>query len=439
MKKLTYTLPLKATSLLGCLLTAGSITAQAGDYGSVVAKTRMISFDREFENSNSDRSQTALGFELKYDSVYWNDFIGVGIAGYHVQELDSSGAERSDILTRNNDGHLDNQFSQIGEAYIKLKLGEDTQVKVGRQRAKTVFILSSGTRAIPNTFRGISAQTRLNNTRLYAVAFDEWSRRHDDRFEGFKTDQSEEGDIDWVWAVGAEYQKEGLKLGFEHQVSTDYLRKFGVLGSYTWPLGEAESFKLSGGFFTSEDDGDLFVTGAEGGDYDDEDLPGSVVGVTRSENDGEGYYVDLEWKIADYTLGFAYTVINDTWIEDSYSGDHGRNPFPTRAEISPDFTATNEKSWQIRLGYNWQKFVPGLTTQLRYNEGNDAENSVDAALGTADEYYTQLDTRWNIPYVKGLKLRWLYQSYHSSEKGSVDSVKPDDTDHRVYLDYTYKF
>lgn len=424
------------------MLTAAGASVSASEFiedSAINLKTRFVHFDRDYETESNDRAQAAIGLELNYSSGYISDFVGVDISGYHGHKLGASGLERSDILSINNDGEFDDAVSLIGQAYLKFKFGEIVTAKVGRQKAKTMFIGSSSSRALPNTFRGISARADLGDIAFYGAVFDEWSRRHDDHFEGFKTDRSEEGAIDRVSVLGAKYKKDTLTVELESLRSEDYLRKMGVRASYGWSLAENGKIKLSGGYFTSQDDGDLFVTKAESGDLDDEDVAGSISGVTPSENDGQGYYVDLTWKKGSWLLGTAYASFDDIWIEDNFSGDHGTNPFPTRSGVGPDMTNAGETVWQVRVGYDWSSMISGLTTTLKFSSGSDAENSADPSLGSADEQFTELDVKWKLAFVKGMKVRWKLGEYRSDETGRVDGVKSDQFNSRFYIDYTYKF
>ena len=173
---------------------------------------------------------------------------------------------------------------------------------------KSLFLNSSSSRAVPNTFQGISAKLKATDKLLlHASIYDEWSRRARDDFEGFSTDQSEEGDIDYVAVIGAQYQvNDNFKLEAEYLESKDFLNKFGVRGTYLQKLS-ASSLTYTLGVFTSSDDGDLFVTRSESGDLDDEDIPGSIAGVTPSDNDGLGGYLDIAWKKDNLKLSASHS------------------------------------------------------------------------------------------------------------------------------------
>ncbi|MES9944528.1 MAG: OprD family outer membrane porin [Candidatus Thiodiazotropha sp.] len=436
--------PIKTSAFLiaaGALTVSMTSTVLAADAKlnghKIATKARLIHFDRDFENDSSDREQTALGVELNYTSPQFGDIVGIGVSGYLVEDLDDDGATREDILTLD-DGELDG-FSLIGQAYINLTPTKNSVIKIGRQKHKSIFLSSSGSRAVPNTFRGINAVFKpIKGLSIYGTMYDEWSRRARDDFEGFATDRSEEGDIDYVGIIGAKYKVGSYTIEGEYLTSKDYLSKLGVRGSYKHKLA-ASSVKFTGGIFTSSDDGDLFVTAAESGDLDDENEEGAVSGVTSSSNDGLGAYIEAAWTKGGATISLALAKIDEIWIEDNFTGDHGTNPFPTRSAIGPDFTNSNETVAKLKATYDWKGTVQGLKTSIAFAKGRDAENSADASLGSADESYRELDIRYKIPSLKGLSFRGLYHDYTSDETGAVDGVKGDDRDIRLYLDYRYAF
>ena len=404
----------------------------------VETKLRLIHFDRDFEDDEDDRDQTGLGLELNYKSPQFWDTVGLGLSGYVVEDLNDSGAVREDILTLD-DGELDG-FALLGQAYLNFTPTDDFSIKLGRMKHKSIFLNSSTSRAVPNTFQGISAKfDATDKLSLHASLYDKWSRRARDNFEGFSTDQSEEGDIDYVGVIGAKYKvNDNFQLEAEYLESKDFLNKFGVRGTYLQELSSS-SLTYTLGVFTSSDDGDLFVTGSESGDLDDEDASGSEAGVTESDNDGLGGYLDVTWKKDNLKLSAAITKIDEIWLEDNFSGDHGRNPFPTRSRVGPDLTNTNETAYRLQLAYDWKEYIVGLKTTFALGFGEDAENSVDSSLGTADEDWREVRIDYKIPALKGLKFRGIWHDYDSDETGTVDGVKQDETDIRLYLDYVYTF
>ena len=119
----------------------------------------------------------------------------------------------------------------------------------------------------------------------------------------------------------------------------------------------------------------------------------------------------------------AIAKIDEIWLEDNFSGDHGRNPFPTRSTVGPDLTNTNETAYRLKLDYDWKDILPGLKTSFAIGFGKDAENSVSSSLGTADEDWREVRIDYKIPALKGLKFRGIWHDYNSDETGSVGRSK----------------
>lgn len=434
----------RTTVLMLALFTASAFVAAYGQQEEAnrhqfETKVRFVYLDRDFGNDANDRTQTALGFEGNYLSPRFADFVAVGLSAYVAGKIDADGAVVEDLLTVN-DGELDG-FALLGQSFLDLALGDAGSVKGGRTLQKSMFLASSGARALPDTYQGANIQFGPGEGfSIYGMVYDKWSRRARDDFESFATDVSAEGDIDWVGIAGLRYASDVFSAELEYLRSDDYLGKLGLRGSYLPDIGSDNGkLKLTGGVFTSKNDGDLFVVGAAG-KLDDEDLPGSVAGVTPSENDGLGGYVDVEWRKAGFTVGATLTLIDEIWLESNFTGDHGTNPFPTAAAVSgADLTNTGETVWGGRIGYDWPGIVEGLSTTLQFVDGSGAENTVSPALGTADERWWQIDVRYKVPVVSGLSLHAIYHDYTADETGSVDGVGDDDRDIRLYVDYVHRF
>ncbi len=290
-----FTLTQKMTIGVGLLSLVTSSMTQADTVNNkhdFELKTRFIHFDREFDNSVQNRDQSAIGYILNYQSPQFSHLIGVNLSGYYLAELDHSGSNNEDILTRESDGDLSG-FSQIGEAYINVTPLKNLSIKIGRQQHHSLLFISNGSRAVPNTYRGININYQAtNHLQFYGAVYDEFSRRARDTFEEFSTDQSEQESIDYVSVLGLKYATNQFSVELENFTADEYLTKFGLRASYLIPF-EHSKLNIIGGIFTSADDGDLFVTGAENGDLDDEDAIGSVVGETSSSNDGLGGFVDF--------------------------------------------------------------------------------------------------------------------------------------------------
>lgn len=423
--------------LAGSVMISGIASAAELEGHSLEMKVRGVYFDRDYENGLNDRSQSGLGLQLNYESPYFGDMVGFGLSGYSVVRLGSSGRVTADVLSVDNGGDIQDAFGKIGQAFVKFKYQDLLNAKYGRQLHKSMLLSSSGSRAIPNTFSGGTGEIHpLKGLTVYGAMYDEWSPRADAHFYKFRTDKSAKGDIDYIGIIGASYKTGPFSLDFEYLNAKNFLSKTGLVAAYTFALQEKSSLKLSGGIHTSRDDGKLFITASESAELDDEDVPGSA--NKRSDNDGLGAYVAADWKLGNFALGAALSKFDGAWIEDNFAGDHGTNPFPTGGVLG-DFSNRDELVWMASVGYDWKDFVKGLKTSVSYKKGTGARNSHVRALGKADESEFALDVRYQIPMVKGLGVRYTYLDYRSDKVGRLDGVKEDERDHRLYIDYTYRF
>ncbi len=160
-------------------------------------KLRTIYFDREFENSAADDTTLAQGVEVNYESGVIANALKLGISGYSVQNITSSGSSGNNILpidTSNNDGQVDDNIGLIGQLYVDFQLGKGGSFKLGRQKYKSLLLKSSGSRAVPNTFLGGSIKKKFSDLTLSGFYFTEWSRRFDDGFEDFTISTDIDGD-----------------------------------------------------------------------------------------------------------------------------------------------------------------------------------------------------------------------------------------------------
>ncbi|MBS0347611.1 MAG: OprD family outer membrane porin [Proteobacteria bacterium] len=400
--------------------------------------------------SHAKYDQTALGVQVNYRSPFYLNFIGVDASYYGVAKLGDSGVPTSNILDVGNNGKLADQFGTLAVAAVKMKFGETAGLKLGRQLQDSLLLKSTSTRAVPDTYSGISAFVKhLPGLVAYAAAYDQWRSRSSGDFVRFRTETTAAGvanRIDYIAVLGATYKQGPFTLTGEYLNAKDYLSKLGLVGAYSIPL-QASNLKLSGGILASRDAGSLFVCGAE--------REMDCTGTKRIQNDGKGVFVDAEWKRGNFTLGGAVAKFDGFWIEDNFAvnatkagaltQDHGTNPFPTSSLLGPDLTNNGETVGSIRLGYDWKDYVRGLSTAFKYAHGSGAKSSNLSNTALGSESYRQLDVAYALPYLKGLAARYIYLNYDSHiDNGSPSATikgmpRQDWIQQRFYIDYTYRF
>lgn len=396
-------------------------------------------------------SQSALGLQANYRSPYFNDLIGFDASLYAVQRLSDSGTPTTNLVEVNNSGKLEKGYTTLGQASVKLKLGNIGDVRLGRQVVNHLMLKSTATRAVPDTYSGVSSEFRpLANTKIYVAQYDRWRARSGESFEKFRTESTAAGvpnQISYLRVIGGTYQNGPYALAAEQLDAKDYLSKLGIVGSYTLDLSKTNTVKLSVGMFQSKDAGNLFRCGAE--------REMDCTGTGRIANNASAKFLDADWKRNDLTVGAAIAKFNGFWIEDNFAAnslrtgslnqDHGTNPLPTGAALGPDFSNNNEGAWSARVAYDWKTWVPGLKTAYKYVKGTGAKSSNTNNTASGKEKYEEIVLTYALPFVKGTSVSYYRYKYSSSTENytAANNIKGmprtawDQS--RLYVDYAYKF
>ncbi len=399
---------------------------------------RFASFDRSFDNTARDRTQTGTGLILNHKISTIDKRFSVGLAGYAAQNWSSSGFVTEDVFKEGvNQVH---GFSQLGEAYIDIKPNDDYAIKLGRFQYESL-LLESKTRVLPSSFQGLHTEWKPSPTmQLYGVWINKWSRRANDQFTDFTTELDSNNKINWLAIAGVKSKINtryaSLSLQAEVLESADFLRKAGVLITSRLIEEGDKKLELELGAFTSRDAGSLFVSGANG-TLDVASEP--IQQQARLNHRGFGYFLRLLYSTGPHQLEIAQSAFDEPWLEDSFANDHGTTPFPTRT-FGPELT--NQDETVRLLGYRYSVksgLLKGLSANLRHARGTGAVNSISRSLGSASEQWTLLDIRYRPPAFDKLKFRLAHRDYKSDIFGSVNGVKGDRKETRFFIDYQHQF
>ncbi len=440
--------------MVGCFFCTWSYAEQPSDLGTLELKLNTRYWNDEgiahptLSNptpSEVGYEQSALGVELNYRSKYWSNWLGMDGSLYAVTKLFDSGKPTTQLLEVQSNGKLDQNFATLGQLYVKAKVLDIGEIKVGRQLQDSMLLKSTTNRAVPDTFSGASAKLKFNDqVKTYISYYDQWKPRSMDSFEKLVTDNNEQ--ISYVGLMGGSYQVKNLNISAEYLKSKSYLEKYGAILQYKLPVAE-NMWRLSSGAFFSRDDGALFKCGAE---FDLDCVKGQDI-----NNRGRGYFLDLNWSKHNVEAGFAVSKFDGFWIEDNFSTysdrenvltqDHGTNPFPTSSSIGPDFTNNDETAIALRLKYDWKDKIKGLKTEAKYIYGFGVHQSNISSDIEGKEKFLDLTLSYAIPWVKNMDVRYSYLTYDSKfEKGltgeKINGMTRKDWDqHRLLINYTYQF
>jgi hypothetical protein len=446
--------PYIVCGVMSCFLCTWSYATQPSDLGTLDLKlnTRYWNDEgtahptlRNASPSEVGYEQSALGVELNYRSKYWANWLGMDGSLYAVTRIFDSGKPTTQLLEVQANGKLDQNFATLGQLYVKAKILDIGEMKVGRQMQDSLLLKSTMNRAVPDTFSGASAKLKLSNqVKTYISYYDQWKPRSMDSFEKLVTDNNER--ISYVGLIGGLYQTQNVSFSAEYLKSKNYLEKYGAILQYKLPVAD-NIWRLSGGAFFSRDDGALFKCGAE---FDLDCIKGQEI-----VNRGRGYFLDLNWANHNIETGLAVSKFDGFWVEDNFSTysdrvnvltqDHGTNPFPTASSIGPDFSNNDETAIALRLKYDWKDKIKGLKTEAKYIYGFGAHQSNISSALEGKEQFLDLTLSYVIPWVKNMDVRYCYLNYDSRFKNGqlgekINGMTRKDWDqHRVLINYTYQF
>lgn len=446
--------PYIVCGVMSCFLCTWSYAAQPSDLGTLELKlnTRYWNDEgtvhptlRNPSPSEVGYEQSALGVELNYRSKYWANWLGMDGSLYAVTRIFDSGKPTTQLLEVQANGKLDQNFATLGQLYVKAKILDIGEIKVGRQLQDSLLLKSTTNRAVPDTFSGASAKLKLTDqVKTYISYYDQWKPRSMDSFEKLVTDNNER--ISYVGLIGGLYQTQNVSFSAEYLKSKNYLEKYGAILQYKLPVAD-NIWRLSGGAFFSRDDGALFKCGAE---FDLDCIKGLDI-----DNRGRGYFLDLNRANHNIETGLAVSKFDGFWIEDNFSTysdrvnvltqDHGTNPFPTASSIGPDFSNNDETAIALRLKYDWKDKIKGLKTEAKYIYGFGAHQSNISSALEGKEQFLDLTLSYAIPWVKNMDVRYSYLNYDSKFKNGqlgekINAMTRKDWDqHRVLINYTYQF
>lgn len=452
---------LMAMVLAPCLSHAQNLVGH-----SLELKARAVQFDVDVDRTatSGDFKQSALGLQLDYKSPFFHDWIGLDLTAYQVNKLGESSVHKNELLHTDlaNGSNVANAWHQMGQAAVKLKYQNLAEARIGRQFHNSLLLKSTTSRAVPDTYSGLSLNIKpMAGLKIYGAIYDSYLPRNGSKFQKFGTEEATSNGavtkrIDNVAIYGVQYIQGAFQVDAESLTSKDYLQKYGIVGSYLLPLADKQSLKLSAGASTTADGGSLFTCKAESDLKDYINATGYAVPSSyKCNNSGRGIYLAAEWKAGNWTVGGAVAKFNGLWIEDNFAvsnvsklgstiTDPGSNFFPTGATSGADMSNDGELARMVRLGYDWKEIVPGLRTTVGYKLGTGAKNNYDTSRGSAKEREQEIDVQYAIPVLKGLNARYTFLKYSADVNGKFPgitgvAVKDYRRDHRIYLDYTYKF
>ncbi|PSL13277.1 imipenem/basic amino acid-specific outer membrane pore [Marinobacterium halophilum] len=376
---------------------ASAPAAFAANEPSLNINLRTLYFNRDFHDGAEDRYAGSQAVRVDYVSPYYNGMIGFDASLFGALKLDGGKEDEKIGMLHDDNGNTDS-YAKLGQAYLKLKLGENTELRAGRMVLETALLYDDDSRSTPSSTQAIKLDTKLGGADLYAIYSDRAVNMAGTKFNEYKA-----GGEDYdLYIVGGGYTFEnGLSIQAAHGVADDYLRQTYLNASYPIKLANGDSMLIDAHYYDGSDDGSLY---------------------------GSDYASDLfnlagRYTTGDLTMTLSYQKTGDEYYDYSWDGFNNDNHIlmTWNSVQYSDFNNADEQSLQVRADYTVAA-VPGLSLMARHTEGWDIDSGTDTDL---EERETNLEAKYVFQggTFEGLSLRARVAHVESEIDNEVDEFR----------------
>lgn len=379
---------------------------------------RNFYMNRDFRQHDAPQAKAeewAQGLLLRYESGFTEGGLRVGVDAMGLLGLKlDSGAGRSGTQLLKQDRQTrraEDEYSELGLT-AKLKLSQ-TLLRLGTLQPRLPTVSANDARLLSQTFRG----AHLNSKELAGLTLDaghltQVNQRNSSDNENMTVSNGSAGGIGARSSkssnafnfAGISYQwSEHLSTGYHYGELQDLYRQHIVFASHLLPLGLQQWLKTE-------------VRGARAND------------AGYSTIDNGAYGAMMNYRYGAHRIGLAFQRMSG---DTGYAYIAGSDPFLFNYVQFGDFANRDERSWQVRYGYDFVNLgLPGLTFMTRYLKGSDID------LGGSQPEGKEWERDTDIAYViqggplKNLALKWRNATVRASHFGN------DLDDNRLIVSYT---
>ena len=404
-----------------------------------IEKSDRVDTTTKAKKDNSTAGAWTGGIMVDAKSGYAWDVIGFDASFYGVTKLDmkEDNSSSNQLLNDANEG-----FGKIGQAYIKVKLGNDDlngNFKAGRQGIYNGLISSSGSRTVPSTWQGYNLTGNAYGVSYGLAYVDQMSLRNEAGFH--KLENFDGKRIDYVAGAQLGYKVAGLDLLYRYAKSKDFLQAHNAKIGYTFDLAEDTSLTVDTRYFVTKENGNLWTGYTNwGGAVTDGNYK-----ATDATFDDKAENLSLNAKLAmnDWTF---VAAVSKTKAESKagigkYYYDFGKNTHGIwdveTSAFGEDFMYDGEVAYKIGGQYDFASLgAKGLTVGyfFHYGHGMKANNGDKVAENEHDLLVTYA---FQQEQLKGLSFKMKYGLYNN-DKALRDTIGYGQrNDLRVWLDYKF--
>ncbi|WP_257266183.1 OprD family porin [Endozoicomonas sp. ONNA2] len=427
------------------VIASNSYDSFIGD-AKIDGKVQTVFFNDKNTSANTTSGAWTGAVWLNAQTGYLADFLNIGGSAYRVAKLEMKSGNQgsSELLNADKEG-----FGKLGQAWVDFKLpesyeGVSADVKIGRQLVETGLISISGSRSVPSSWQGVDASVNMDNFNGKIAWVNEVSERTQSGFHHIVNAENEQ--IDWIVGMQLGYtfdlaNQRSLELQYNNGLARKYVNAHNGNVIFTTPLHNDSTLTLTGMYYYSKQDGDLWNWTSTNAPFEDKAQSGNLNAVlehgpwtlnagvtytkakTSSSNQQNGYQTIGNY---DYNLG---------------SNTEGAYNVPSNA-IYSSFNFDKETAWMVGAEYDFSSMgINGLSLGYNYiyGSGMKARHIASNTEQDVNESESDLTLTYKLsqPELKGLQLKVEYAYYKNSDAFYNATGQNEARDLRAWLSYSF--
>ena len=351
-------------------------------------KLRTYYFNRD-KIAQADSKALSQGVRLDFKSGYINNVIGFDASLFSAVKLAGEAGHGGTGLLRS-DGDSQRSYTKLGQAYIKVKLGEHSQINAGRMVLNTPLLNDSDSRSTPSSTQAIVAKTNIMGVNLYAISSNRSSSKTNQSFESYTDANGEDYEVN---VIGGDYKfSSGLRLKLAHAQAVDIVPQSYLNLSFPYTISNKVSVNFDLHYYSAESDG-------------------KALGHVASDYASDLYNLAAQLSFDTSKLALSYQQVSGDSYQLGWGGDD-ETGFKTWNSVQRlDFNREEERSWQLRFDHEF-KGIQGLSFMTRYTHGDNIKRTQP---GDGSEWERNIELKYAFADTKGLSLHWRNSTVRSSE------------------------
>ena len=403
---------IKPTLISTAILAAASMQVQAAESSSgfftdskLDLGLRTYYFNRD-KIGEPDSKALSQALRLDFTSGYLNDIVGFDASIFSAQKLSGEKGHGGTGLLRD-DGSSQRGYAKIGQAFVKVKLGESGKLKAGRMVLGTPLFNDSDSRSTPSSTQAVMAEGNFGKANIYAIYSDRASAKTSESFNKYQDTNGKDYEVK---VIGGGYSFDnGLSVSAAYGEAEDVLQQSYVNVNYPYIFSNKIKVKFDAHFYSGKADG-------------------NASGHVASTYDSDLVNLAAQVSYDNSKITASYQGVNGDEYVEGWGGSDETGLSTWNSVQRLDFDRADEQSWQLRFDHNFKK-VKGLTFMTRYTHG---DNITKVGQADGSEWERNVELKYAFQDVDGLSVRWRNSTVRSSE--TVDT-----NENRLLLNYKIAF